>query len=94
MLYISERIININELEKQIQNAKLHFDMDFFSFFSLCRSWQLRRFRHVSQCVGERWLYRATGSNPGVLIAITIYLFLMRSVEIRGVLHDKTEKYN
>lgn len=27
MLYISERIININELEKQIQNAKLHFDI-------------------------------------------------------------------
>ena len=25
MLYISERIINISDLEEQIQNAKLHF---------------------------------------------------------------------
>ena len=27
MLYISERIANISELERQIQNAKLHFDI-------------------------------------------------------------------
>ena len=27
MLYISERIVNISELEKQIQNAKLYFDI-------------------------------------------------------------------
>lgn len=27
MIYISERIANINELEKQLQNAKLHFDI-------------------------------------------------------------------
>lgn len=27
ILYISERIVNINELEKQIQNAKLYFDI-------------------------------------------------------------------
>ena len=27
MLYISERIVNIHELEKQIQNAKLHFNI-------------------------------------------------------------------
>ena len=27
MRYISERIVNISELEKQIQNAKLHFDI-------------------------------------------------------------------
>ena len=27
MIYISERIVNISELEKQIQNAKLHFDI-------------------------------------------------------------------
>lgn len=27
MLYISERVVNISELEKQIQNAKLHFDI-------------------------------------------------------------------
>ena len=27
VLYISERIVNISELEKQIQNAKLYFDI-------------------------------------------------------------------
>ena len=27
MIYISERIVNINELEQQLQNAKLHFDI-------------------------------------------------------------------
>lgn len=27
MIYVSERIINISELEKQIQNAKAHFDI-------------------------------------------------------------------
>lgn len=27
MFYISERIVNISELERQIQNAKLHFDI-------------------------------------------------------------------
>ena len=27
MFYISERIVNIGELEKQIQNAKLYFDI-------------------------------------------------------------------
>lgn len=27
MFYISERIVNISELEKQIQNAKLYFDI-------------------------------------------------------------------
>lgn len=27
MIYVSERIVNINELEREIQNAKLHFDV-------------------------------------------------------------------
>ena len=27
MFYISERIVNISELDRQIQNAKLHFDI-------------------------------------------------------------------
>ena len=27
MIYISERIVNISELEKQIQNAKVYFDI-------------------------------------------------------------------
>lgn len=57
-----------------------------FSVFSPCAAVGSCGDFGTSLNVGEQWLYRATGSNPGVLIVVITIPLLMRSVEMRSVL--------